>query len=326
MERSILWIALSKIKGIGPKTLKRILLKLGKDPDLDDVKKLLGHRRGKALEIALGEAQKVLDLCERESIEVITFSSDRYPKTLLDLEDPPAVLFARGTFRDQRLFGIVGSRKANAYSLGLVDRIVKEGVKRGWGTVSGGAVGIDRKTHEATLKEGGYTVCVLGEGVLKAKGKIFQEIVSEGGLILSEFEPLTPASKYTFPRRNRLIAALSEFLVIPQAGQKSGSLITAEVSFKLKRRIYAHEGPKNSKDWEGCRVLIEKGKATPFSYPEEIFGKPISEDVEIDLKKPKTLDQIVAETGKCPEEIIKLLGKLLAEGKVKQIGAFYVYN
>ncbi|MDQ7081805.1 MAG: DNA-processing protein DprA [Aquificota bacterium] len=110
---------------------------------------------------------------------------------------------------------------------------------------------VDARVHTATLERGGYTVCVLGSGLLRAKGDLYGRILSSGGLLLSEFPPDEPPSKHTFPRRNRIIAGLSEFLIVPEAGRKSGSLITARHTHRYRREVFVHTGPGGER-WEGC--------------------------------------------------------------------------
>jgi len=201
---------------------------------------------------------------------VLTLEDDGYPSALRSLNDPPPLIFLSGSLKDPPLVGVVGTRKPTNYTLNFIEELVGMAVSRGYGVVSGGAVGVDSHAHLSAVKNSGYTLCILGFGLLKARGRIFDRIREAGGSLVSEFLPHERGDRYTFPKRNRLIAALSEFVVIPEASGKSGSLITAKYAVDQGKKVYVHIGIGRSSNWDGCyRLLSEdseesgRGKGIP---------------------------------------------------------------
>lgn len=188
-------------------------------------------------------------------------------KSLLDLSTPPKELYYIGTF-DPKIFkncaAIVGSRQMTGYGCRVVEKLVAALVNQGKTIVSGFMYGVDQYAHEVTLDNGGKTVAVLGYGIdteLSGKElKLAEKIISTGGLLLSEWES-QKAALWTFPARNRIVAALSSEVYIVEAAKKSGSLITAALAEKLKRKLWAVPGPITSRTSQGTNLLIASGKA-----------------------------------------------------------------
>ena len=191
-----------------------------------------------------------------------------YPDAVNDLGDRPAVLFGRG---DHGLLAglsadgavtIVGSRRPSAYGRGLATGLGREVAAAGLTVVSGMAMGIDSCAHRGALEAGGLTVAVLGTGVdvpYPARAmRLYEEIV-EGGLVLSELPPGTTARRWTFPARNRIMAALGRMTVVVEAREKSGSLITAEMAQDLNREVGAVPGRVGSSPAAGTNGLLRDG-------------------------------------------------------------------
>lgn len=201
---------------------------------------------------------------------------DCYPRALYDLgRDAPHTLYGFGNWEllEDFCVGIVGARKASSYGLAVSKMLARICVSQGVLTVSGGAIGCDQAAGKETLKQGGKHLVILGGGADVCypanAASFFQEVLSSGGVILSEQAWGTQALRWTFPRRNRIIAALSNILVISEAGLPSGSAITAQAALELGREVCSVPGSIFSKNSRGCNKLIEDG-AQPI-WDEESF-------------------------------------------------------
>ena len=193
-----------------------------------------------------------------------------YPESLVDLGDPPAVLFGRGEpallreVRRDSSVTIVGSRRASAYGRELATKLGNQVASSGIAVVSGMAIGIDSCAHTGALETGGLTVAVLGTGVdvpypPRSLG-LYEQIV-ERGLVLSELPPGTTARRWMFPARNRIMAALGGMTVVVEARERSGSLITAEMADNLGREVGAVPGRVGTSPAAGTNALIHDGAA-----------------------------------------------------------------
>jgi DNA processing protein len=189
-----------------------------------------------------------------------------YPRRLLDLHDPPAVLFGRG---DASLAGgpavaIVGTRANTEYGADVARMIATAAAGAGIVVISGLAHGVDRHAHEAVLDAGGRTIGVIGSGLdvtYPPQHRRLQERIAGEGLVLTEFAPGEPALGHHFPRRNRIIAALASAVVVVEAPVRSGALITAEHALELGREVLAVPGPIGRRTSEGANALIRDGAA-----------------------------------------------------------------
>lgn len=206
---------------------------------------------------------------------LICLDSDAYPEPLAQLDEGPLVLWARGQRRHLTATAIsmVGSRHASANALRHAKRFSSELGSTGLVIVSGGAQGVDSACHQAALAAGGATIAVLGNGVdvvyPKANAKLFADI-AHNGLLLSEYPLQTQPRPGHFPRRNRLISALGQLLIVVEAGLKSGSLITAQHALEQGKDIFAIPGDIANPNTEGCHQLIKDG-AYLLSTSEDIF-------------------------------------------------------
>lgn len=208
------------------------------------------------------KVERALRTIGRWGIEVLAFGGPRYPERLKELHDPPPVLFAHGRLEllERRALAIVGARRPSSYGRDLA-RGLSAGVSRaGIVVVSGMARGIDGIAHAAALAGG--TIGVLGSGVdviyPRESTRLFRRIREEG-LLLSEFMPGEPPLRYHFPRRNRLIAALSEGVLVVEASAGSGSLITVEHALDLGREVMAVPGPIGRDLSTGTNELLRDG-------------------------------------------------------------------
>jgi DNA processing protein len=269
------WIALTLLPGFGPISIAQAIERYGDPAQIayrlppEAFLALRGFRRGgldklgAARKTLARRAEKIVRLCERKRIAVVTADDETYPAALRELADPPPVLYQRGSLPEGVLrIAVVGSRTPTAYgrrtALGLAAGLAARGIE----VVSGGAAGIDRHAHEGALEEGGRTVTVLGSGLLKPyppEHEALFERIADNGALLSELAPLEEPRPAHFPRRNRLVSGLAAAVVVVEAAEKSGSLITAGLAADQGREVLAVPGPVSSSRSAGCNRLIQDG-------------------------------------------------------------------
>lgn len=194
----------------------------------------------------------------------VSIRDEHYPPSLLDLSDPPLILFGQGraNLLHTQGIGMVGSRNATQAGLGIARNMAKAFVMQGWSVISGLAEGIDGAAHAGALEGFGSTIAVLGCGLDHVYPKHHMALskhIAEDGLLLSEYPPGTAPQPGFFPRRNRIIAALSDGLLVVEAAMRSGSLITARVASTLGRPVFAVPGSIHSPQSRGCHAMIKQG-------------------------------------------------------------------
>jgi DNA processing protein len=233
--------ALAAVEGIGEKTIGAI-------------------KTFPAKETAVEELKKVEDL----GVSILTFRDQGYPKNLLQIYDPPPLLYVRGKLEqgDAPMVAMVGSRKGSAYGRAVTKRISKELAASGVTVVSGMARGIDTCAHLGALEAGGRTIAVLGCGIdimyPPENERLFLDIIGHGAVI-SEFPLSTPPEGKNFPKRNRIISGLSLGVVIVEATADSGSLITASHALEQGREVFAVPGNIGMATSQGTNALIKQG-------------------------------------------------------------------
>lgn len=223
------------------------------------------------------ESEHMID-CIKKQCKVLCFFDDEYPEKLRQIYQPPLILFARGdlTLLKKKIVTVVGARNATDYSQKVIDKIIPSLVKQDIVIASGLAKGVDSMAHRATLNNHGKTIAVIGNGLnhfYPMQNHLLQEKICQEGLLLSEYLPDTPPKPFRFPMRNRILAGLCDSVLVTEARQKSGSLITANLALQENRDVYAVPGPITSTLSEGPNRLIETG-ATPivdFNLNEERF-------------------------------------------------------
>lgn len=256
-------------KGLGYMSIKRIIDQLGYYEeeitfDLINELELSSDLRNKIFNAMTDERfskciERILLQCE-----VITIFDPIYPESLKETFNPPIVLFARGDVEllKQKVTVIVGSRNPTRYSRKVIKCLAPNIVKQGYVIASGLAKGVDAIAHEEALNNNGKTIAVIGNGLNhfypRQNMELQKEIVKKG-LLLSEYLPDTPPRPFRFPERNRILAGLSENVIVTEAKQKSGSLITANLALEANRNIFAVPGPMTSPLSEGPNYLIAAG-------------------------------------------------------------------
>ena len=213
----------------------------------------------------LTSAEEILEACDREKLHILTCQDAAYPARLKNIADPPVVLYYKGRLPDfdgSPVIGVVGTRKASAYGLTTAKRMGYQIARCGGIVVSGMAYGIDGMAMSGALTAGAPAVGVLGCGadiVYPVSNRALFRDTEEYGCILSEFAPGTPPAKWTFPKRNRIISGLSNGVLVVEAPERSGALITAATALEQGREVFAVPGPINAPDSKGCNALIRDG-------------------------------------------------------------------
>lgn len=214
-----------------------------------------------------------------DEIATITRAHDGYPAHLAAVSSAPDTLYVRGRFsRDDALaVAVVGSRRATSYGVEIAQRLGFELAARGITVVSGLARGIDSAAHRGALDAGGRTIAVLGSGVdviYPPENRRLAARIIESGAVVSQFAPGTRPMAYHFPERNRVIAGLSLSVVVVEAAEKSGALITAGFAAELGREVMAMPGRPTSPESRGAHRLIQDGAALVLDAEDVIDGLP----------------------------------------------------
>lgn len=210
---------------------------------------------------------EIIEKLNKENIKVITINDDFYPKLLSEIYNPPFLLYYKGNFeqKDEFSLAVVGTRKHTYYGKQATEHIVRNLALNGLTIVSGLALGIDTIAHLSTIQANGRTIAVLGSGIdnqsiyPSANRYLVDKIINNGGAVISEFPLNTLPLKYNFPQRNRIISGLSLGVLVVEAGEKSGALITASFALEQNREVFALPGSIYSPASYGSNKLIKSG-------------------------------------------------------------------
>ncbi len=279
-------IAAANLKGIGRNKLKQICSRIGslngvfeKSTDelsaILEVKKDLVRNMGR--KGALEQAEYQLAFNHKYGIQTLYHEDSHYPDLLKECPDAPISFFFKGSINlnQSKAISIVGTRKASSYGQENVEQIISSLKGKNIIVVSGLAYGIDTFVHECCLKYQIPTIGVLAHGhhtiYPKSNGTLAKKMTRQGGL-LSEFGIHEPLSKWNFPKRNRIIAGLSELTIVIESPSKGGSLITAEMANGYNREVMAVPGPLFCSNSSGCNELIKNQKAHMMTSPGDVFS------------------------------------------------------
>ena len=305
-----------------------------------------------ARKIGKESIQKEWKKLKNENIHFVPYFHEKYPRKLKELSDPPNILYVKGSLpKEERLsVAIVGARRCTPYgeqmALEYGEALAESGVQ----IISGMARGIDGAGQRGALNRNGDTYAVLGGGVdvcypREHKG-LYEDIQRTGGVISEQLPGQPPLAAY-FPLRNRIISGLSDVVLVMEAKEKSGSLITADQALEQGKEVYALPGLVTSPVSQGCHHLIRQGAGILIS-PEElieelgIFNKRLRNEwsKKSDKNKkilesaeklvysclgfiPKGIEQLTEETGLHPSEVLETLITLELEGCIKEISKNY---
>lgn len=329
------WIWLAHRPGFGPRT-KAQLLEHFRDPEAvyyadEEALGQLGLSsdvRAALLDKNLDSSEKILEDCQKKRLNILTLQDAAYPSRLKNIPDPPLVLYYKGQLPDfggLPVIGVVGTRKASAYGLTVAKRMGYQIGKCGGLVVSGMAYGIDGLAMSGALTAGAKTVGVLGCGAdivyPQSNRSLFRD-VERYGCILSEFAPGQNAAKWTFPMRNRIISGLSCGVLVVEAPEKSGALITARLALEQGRDVFAVPGNIDMPTCAGSNELLRDGAIMVssgwdvLSEYESLFPDKIHrEDApclqraypqEIARQEGETTPAKVAQSPRIPEETTRL--------------------
>jgi len=287
-ERLTDWLAIHLLPGVGPLTARRALDRHG-DPrevafrlpaaawrDFPGIDATAAAEIVAARPALMRRVEAEWDAAVLRDLRILTRDDAEYPSMLAALPDAPVVIYVKGDLLDGRVrLAMVGSRRATAYGRQVARGLAAELARLGVEIVSGGARGIDTWAHRGALEAGGRTVAVLGCGFAHTyppENEALFEAIAASGAIVSEFPIETAPLPDNFPRRNRLISALSAATIVVEATDKSGSLITAGHALEQGREVMAVPGPVTSEQSRGCHGLIQQG-AKLVQTVEDVLGE-----------------------------------------------------
>lgn len=265
------WLRLTLIPGIGGETQRKLLAAFGLpdavfSADHSTLCDVLGEKNARLL-LDTDNHEQVLEACawfNGEDQHIVTLADPYYPQTLLEIPDPPTLLYVRGKVEllNRRTLAIVGSRNPTPQGVQNAERFAAAFADAGLVIASGLALGIDAAAHRGALAAGGDTVAFIGTGIDRiypARNRELALEIGAKGAIVSEFPIGTPVAAFNFPRRNRLISGLARGVLVVEAAIESGSLITARLAAEQGREVFAIPGSIHSPQSKGCHKLIKQG-------------------------------------------------------------------
>lgn len=349
------WLRLTHVPGIGGETQRRLLRVFGGPEEIFSAD-------GEALASSIGpaKARRLLDTDTSAAIDttlawastnghsIVTLGSPEYPKCLLEIPDPPTVLYVNGRIEllGKAAIAVVGSRNPTPQGVENAGRFSAALSHAGLAVVSGLALGIDAAAHRGVLKAGGDTIAVIGTGIDRIYPAAHRDIAREiarKGCIVSEFPLGTPAIAGNFPRRNRLISGLSQGTLVVEAAVDSGSLITARLAAEQGREVFAIPGSIHSPLSRGSHSLIKQGAklvetvqdildelsgTLPLSCipNERLTSSPIQDDVVLEHLgfDPCSIDTLVVRTQLPIDALSTRLLQLELEGRLSCLPGGFV--
>lgn len=352
------WVALSRVKGLGCVIFKKLAGKFADPTDVFaasalELQEVDGLNRDVIEAIvnfsAWPEVAAELRRIDELGIQIVPYTAGAYPNRLRTIADPPPFLYVKGavTLDDDKAVAIVGSRSASEYGQRVARDLARGLAGLGFTVVSGMARGIDGVSHEAALASGGRTFAVLGSGVDRAyppEHEKLYERIALAGAVISELPLGTKPMGFNFPARNRLISGLSLGVVIVEATEKSGSLITASLALEQGREVFAVPGPVGSSRSRGTHQLIRQGaklvecvddiieeiapqlrgpngRSTRSSQP----SLPASASAEAKrvfsllMQQALHIDEVTENSGLSPAKVSEILLDLELQGLLKQL-------
>lgn len=289
------------------------------------------------------DPEKEFEKLEKNGIEIITIEERDYPEILKKIFDPPFLLYVKGSKKilKNECFAVVGTRTLTEYGRRVTPVIAGDLAKAGFTIVSGLAMGIDGLAHKAVVEKEAPTIAVLGGGISKQtivyeNQKLAADIIKKSGAIISEYPLTTHGNKYSFPQRNRIISGLSKGVLVVEADEKSGSLITARCALEQGRDVFAVPGPIFSSKSKGPHGLIQTGAKLvtcaedilteyniQYSLPKlKLNPKNDLEKAVLEIIGDKVagLDEIIRASKKPAGEVVSCLMDMELEDKVKNLG------
>ena len=349
---------LNLVPGIGPVTHAELIRAFGSPTgvfeaapaemrNVPGVGQKLVEQLSRAKELI--DVQPQLDLCLQNDIQIVARSDADYPKPLAEIYDPPNMLFCKGELldADQIAIAIVGTRHASNYGVTVATQLATGLAMAGFTIVSGLARGIDAAAHRGALSAGGRTIAVLGGGLLKMyppEHATLAKEVAQSGAVLSESLPMQAPKSGSFPRRNRIVTGLSLGVIVIEAGDRSGALISARTAMEQGREVFAVPGRIDNRMSRGCHKLIRDGaklvesiddvleELGPLATPAKVdAATSIRHPAEMKLSEQETkvlhaigtdttdFDSVVKTTGLPPARVLATISVLEVRRLVRRI-------
>lgn len=358
-EELLYWIWVTNIKGIGPFASKILLEKFNKvkyiyEACKEELIQLKGIGEATANLIVtskdLSIANNILDKCKKLNINILTYADELYPQYVKSYKKSPVVLYYKGKLYPNCIgVAIVGSRRCTEYGKRTAKEAAEFSAKNNIAVISGMAKGIDSYAHTACINSSGYTIAVLGSGIdicyPKEHCKLMEQII-EHGAVISEYPPGTKPNEKNFPRRNAIISAFSKKILVVEAGENSGAIITAQYGKDMNREVLAVPHDIYSVEGKGCNELISSGVKIfnnfnqlisnmdefKIKYSEDKTQKCIItgelNDIENEVTKvlnlkPSSLDEIIYLSNIERNIVINTLFLLELKGIVRMVGQYY---
>lgn len=351
------FLALSLIKGIGPTRLKLL------EEHVDSLKQIHGlsllEQKQLGLpndihhqlnELSWHTVDTIMKWSEQPHHHLLTWHDPLYPHLLLEIYDPPPLLYVKGdpTLLRKPSIAMVGSRHATASGAQHARQFAHALASQGLNIVSGLAEGIDSYAHQGALAAKGHTIAVMGTGIDRIyphRNKALAEQISQTGALITEFSLGASPHRKHFPRRNRIISGLSQGVLVVEASLKSGSLITARCALEQGREIYAIPSSINNPTAKGCHYLIKEGaklvetiedilgELVPFNH---VLSSPTSQNNSIRLEshlqnlvkcvgyEATSLEQLLIATQLSPQTLNCQLSELELRGLIKAVPGGYM--
>lgn len=341
MEEIIYWIWLSLACTPGSTTFGKLIKEFPGARDIFEaegkrIASVIGYRtsdRSSLAEKSLDKAKEIYGFCKKFNVGILTYADERFPKALKDIEDPPVLLYYRGTipeFNSNFFVSAVGTRKLSDYGRKNAFRIGHDLAKAGAIVVSGMAEGNDSVAMAGALAAGGVTVAVIGSGINVCYPPQHQTLARQivrSGCVLTEYPPDTKPSRYNFPKRNRIISGLSSATIVFEGPERSGALITARYAKEQGRAVYALPGNVESKNSYVPNLLLKEGARmctraedilNDFTkqYPSKINLFSLKDRLEADMMEVLREYRVSAT---CPEDDIFVVPRIFKKKETTSV-------
>ncbi len=357
MDEKAYWVGFNHIKGIGAVRLMALIEYFGSAQDAWGATQSQLAQSGLSQKLAERvvslrsslDLEKIIAQITQKNIQIITLGSPDYPKHLAEVDQPPPVLYVRGSLLDEDRWAValVGTRTVTAYGNQITYELASILANHGVTVVSGLARGVDTVAHAATIKAGGRSIAVLGCGVDRIyppeNRNLADQLINQGALI-SDYPPGTPPDSSNFPPRNRIISGLSLATVVVEAGETSGALITANFAVEQGREVFAVPGNILALQSKGTNRLIQNGARPLLDLRDVLDVLNLTRNVErrdvrrvipVDETEASLLkllaeqslhvDELRAQSGLPIEKVSAALTMMELKGMVRQVnGMHYV--
>lgn len=323
MNETLFLHCLLRVPGIGSEKIRKLLAHFGTSEAAWTGTRealLTSGLSEKLAEKIVGERNRIspereLELLDRHRIRLVGLYDADYPALLTEIPNPPILLYTRGNavLGDRPLITIVGTRKPSEYGVGIAREFAKELARSGLTVVSGMALGIDKEAHRGALEGNGETIAVLGNGldddsIAPRTHLELAHAIEHRGLLVSDYPPGTPASDFTFPARNRIMAGLSLGTIVIEASEKSGTLITARLATEYNREVFAVPGSIYTEGSRGPHALLREGATLAAHLSDILDALPLVRDTKRLHQRASVPETSSPALSSDEEKLLKILG------------------